>query len=104
MEAKAERIIAEELKRLKWKEGQLKQRQKGDADKLAIAARLRRPTTLTVRQIAERLHTGGWKNLNNKLYLRSKKKAKGGTNEKLWFDPFDKLEKLWFDPFDELKA
>ena len=44
-EAKAERIIAEELKRLKWKEGELKRRQKGDADKLAIAARLRRETT-----------------------------------------------------------
>ena len=60
-EAKGERIMAEELKRLKWKEGELKQRQKGDAEKLAIATRLRRETTLTVRQIAERLHTGSWK-------------------------------------------
>ena len=24
-------------------------------------------------------HTGSWKSLNNKLYLRSKQKAKGGT-------------------------
>ena len=32
--------------------------------------------TLTIRQIAERLHLGSWKSLNNKLYLPSRGKVK----------------------------
>jgi hypothetical protein len=40
--------------------------------------RLRRETTLTIRQIAQRLHTGSWKSLNNKLYLAAKGNA--GSN------------------------
>ena len=71
---KAERIIGHELKRLKWSGGDLAARRKGDPAKLELAARLRRETTLTVRQIAERLHTGAWQSLNNKLYLRHRKK------------------------------
>ena len=47
----------------------LDQRAKGDPAKLALAARLRRETTLTIRQIAERLRLGSWQSLNNKLYL-----------------------------------
>jgi REP element-mobilizing transposase RayT/DNA-binding transcriptional regulator YiaG len=65
--ARAERIIREELEHLRWTEGELKERRKGDPAKLALAARLRRETTLTMRQIAARLHMGSWKSLNNKL-------------------------------------
>ena len=75
-QAKAERIIGEELKRLRWSQRDLEQRPKSDAAKLNLAARLRRETTLTIRQIAERLHLGSWKSLNNKLYLRSRSKGK----------------------------
>ena len=75
-QAKGERIIGEELKGLKWSERDLRQRPKSDAAKLNLAARLRRETTLTIRQIAERLHLGSWKSLNNKLYLRSRGKGK----------------------------
>jgi putative transposase len=71
-QAKADRIIAQELKRLKWSEGDLERRSKSDAVKLKLAERLRRETTLTIRQIAQRLRLGSWKSLNNKLYLRSK--------------------------------
>ena len=74
--SKGQRIIAEELKRRNWKEAELKQRLKGDAEKLAIAARLRKETTLTVAQIAGRLQMGSWKSLRNKLYLRSKAEAR----------------------------
>jgi putative transposase len=74
--SKGERIIAEELKRRNWKEAELKQRLKGDAEKLAIAARLRKETTLTIAQIAGRLQMGSWKSLRNKLYLRSKAEAR----------------------------
>ena len=48
-EAKGERIIAEELRRLKWKERDLREQPKGEPAKLAIAVRLRRETTLTIR-------------------------------------------------------
>jgi putative transposase len=74
--AKGERIMAEELKRSKWKEGDLREQPKGAPAKLAIAVRMRRETTLTIREIAKRLRMGSWKSLNNKLYLRSKIKPK----------------------------
>ncbi len=76
-QAKGERIIGEELKRLKWEEAELKAHPKTHADKLGMAVRLRRETTLTIRQIAQRLHMGSWKSLNNRLYLAGKAKRKG---------------------------
>ena len=67
-EARGERIISQELKHLGWKAAALKERAKSDPDKLAIAARLRRETTLPLPWIAARLHAGTWKSLNAKLY------------------------------------
>ena len=67
-EAKAEGIVREELKRLGRSEGELSQRPKSDPAKLALAARLRRETTLTLPWIATRLHAGTWKSLNTKLH------------------------------------
>jgi hypothetical protein len=46
-EAKGQRIMAEELQRQGWQEGDLLVRPKNDAVKLEIAARLRRETTLS---------------------------------------------------------
>ena len=57
-QAKAERIIAEELARLGWQEADLAARRKQDPDKVQLAQRLRKETTLSVRQITERLHLG----------------------------------------------
>ncbi|MBU6400234.1 MAG: transposase [Verrucomicrobia bacterium] len=57
-EAKAERIVAEELKRRQWDAHTLDQRRKGDAGKLAIARRLREETTVTLSWIADRLRMG----------------------------------------------
>jgi hypothetical protein len=54
------------------------------------AMRLGRETTLTSRQIAQRLHMGSWKSLNNKLYLAAKASNQRKMNvkrlgsEKLW--------------------
>ena len=45
--AKAERIIAGELKRRKWKAAEFQARPKGDAEKVVVAARLRAETTMT---------------------------------------------------------
>jgi hypothetical protein len=66
--AKAERILAEELKRRKWKTSQLRTRPKGDAEKVALAARLRAETTMTAGWIAERLEMGTRGHLNHLLY------------------------------------
>src|SRR5437016_10130659 len=45
-EAKAERIIEEELSRLGWSAGDLPGRRKGDGRKVAIAQRLQAETTM----------------------------------------------------------
>ncbi|MBM4205492.1 MAG: transposase [Gammaproteobacteria bacterium] len=67
-EAKAERIIAAELKRCKWDEAELAKRAKGDLRKVAIAGRLREETMVSVVWIAERLKLGTASYLNNRLY------------------------------------
>ena len=70
--AKAERIIAEELKRRKWTVTELQTRPKGAAKKVAVVTRLRAETTMTVGWIAERLGMGSRGYLNHPLY-RGKK-------------------------------
>ena len=57
-EAKGQRIIAEELGRLGRKEADLASRRKSDPAKLRIAERLRKETTLSIKQVAGRLHPG----------------------------------------------
>ena len=69
-EAQAELIIAEELKR--GQEADLKTRPKGDSVKVALAARLRAETPMTVGWIAERLAMGTREYLNHLLYRRRK--------------------------------
>jgi hypothetical protein len=75
--AKGDRIIAEELKQVKWTEKELLAAAKSHPGKLALAGRLRRETTLTIREIAGRLRMGSWKSLSNKLYLTRKQMGKG---------------------------
>ncbi len=70
--ARAEAIIGAELKRLRWKEVDLSRRPKSDPGKLALAARLRRETTLTVEQIADRLRMGSRKSVAPKLHAWTK--------------------------------
>jgi len=66
-EEKARRIVAEELRRLGWKQGELEKRLKADPDKVSIARRLRGETTMTLRWIAEQLRLGSWTYLSNNL-------------------------------------
>ena len=66
--ALAELIIAEELKRERWQEADLKTRPKGDPVKVALATRLRAETMMTVGWIAERLAMGTRGLLNHLLY------------------------------------
>jgi len=51
-------------------------KRKGDPSKLALAAPLRKETTLTIRPIANRLHAGSWKHLNAKLHRGRKANEK----------------------------
>ena len=67
-EAKAERIVAEELGRLGWNQAELAARCKSDPGKLAIAARLRQQTTLPLKEIAARMHLGTSKSANSRLH------------------------------------
>src|SRR5207247_33722 len=68
VEAKAERIISEELGRLGWREADLTARLKSHPAKLAIARRLRKETTLPIRRIATRVHLGTSKSANVRLH------------------------------------
>ena len=67
-EAKAERIVAEELRRLNCGETDLLSRRKSDPVKVALAVRLRRETTLSIKAIAQRLHLGTSKSANIRLH------------------------------------
>ena len=75
-QAKAERIIAEEINRLGWDESHLAGVLKTHPEKLAIAARLRRETTLPIKEIARRVHLGTFKSANARLHAI----MKGGAN------------------------
>jgi REP element-mobilizing transposase RayT len=65
---KADRILGEELKRLRWTSQDLEQRRKNDPDKLAVAARLRKETTLSIKEIAIRVRLGTSKGANANLH------------------------------------
>ncbi|HVM48033.1 MAG TPA: hypothetical protein VMU04_08400 [Candidatus Acidoferrum sp.] len=67
-DARAERIIAEELQRKGWSEQELQARRKNDPAKLDIAARLRKETTLSIKAIAARVHLGTSKAANMTLH------------------------------------
>ena len=78
-QAKAERIIAEELARRRWDAGQLQLRRKNDPEKLAIGARLRRETTLTLKAIAARVGLGSSKSANTTLHRFMAQRKAGAT-------------------------
>lgn len=67
-EAKATRIVDEELRRAVWAEAELERRRKGDPVKLQIARRLRAETTMTMQWIAARLRMGTKSHLSHLLY------------------------------------
>lgn len=72
-EAKAERLLAAELKRLGWKKDDLAKKRKGDPAKVALAARLREETTVTLGWLAKRLHMGTRTHLTHLLYWHRRK-------------------------------
>ena len=62
---KAERLVAEMLKQKGWTDTELGKRKKGDREKAAMAARLRRETTMSWGWIAKRLAMGHWRTASN---------------------------------------
>jgi hypothetical protein len=84
-EAKANRILREELEVAKWTEDQLESLRKGDPGKLRIARRLRAETTMTLQWIARRLHMGTKTHLSHLLYWgrRAESEGKSGGEAKL---------------------
>ncbi|MGI8821089.1 MAG: hypothetical protein ACR2ID_09520 [Chthoniobacterales bacterium] len=62
-EARAARIVREELERLGWTRADLKQRKKGDSAKVVVARRLRAETAVSLKWIAET-----WTHVANRLY------------------------------------
>ena len=56
------------LKQRGWTESDLRRRRKSDREKLAMAARLRTETTLTIKRIAELLGLGTSKGANTNLH------------------------------------
>ena len=81
-EAKAERLVREELGKLGWEESDLAQRRKGDAGKVRIARRLRRETTMTLAWIARRLQMGVWTHVSNLLRAEGSSGGDAGVSVK----------------------
>ena len=78
-EAKAERIIAEELERQGWQETDLVTRRRGDSVKLELAARLKRETTLSIKAIAARVGLGSSNAANQSSHDYMRGPVQGGA-------------------------
>jgi len=74
-EVKANRIVSEELQRIEWREADLQSRRKGAPEKIVIAQRLRRETTMTLQWVADRLRMGAKTHLSHLLYWQRRKPA-----------------------------
>jgi|SRR5581483_5647409 len=72
-EAWAEQMVRADLRRRRWRAADLKQRRKGDPQKLGIARRLRQETTMTLTWIAQRLNMGAAGSLANLLRTSKRK-------------------------------
>jgi len=75
-EQKAERIVAEELKRRGWTGSELTLQPKGHKVKVTIAKRLRKETTMTLKWIAQRLQMGSWTDVFNLLASENSRKKR----------------------------
>jgi hypothetical protein len=70
---KARRLLSEELDKLGWKEEHLLKHPKGALQKVEIALRLRKETTMTLAWVAEHLHMGTKSHLAHLLYWKARK-------------------------------
>ena len=73
--ASVERIAQEELAGLGWGSEELERRRKDDPQKVLIAARVRRETTMTLAWIADRLRMGAPGHVAHLLYWQGRKEV-----------------------------
>ena len=73
LEARAQRVIAEELRKGKRRREELSGMPKGASLKVKIAERLHKETPMTLRWIAEALEMGSWRYVSFLLYKRRSK-------------------------------
>ena len=64
-EQKAQRLLGQMLRKVRWTEADLAERRKGDEVKVQMATRLRTETTMSWRWIAQRLSMGHWRSAAN---------------------------------------
>ena len=79
-QARAERLLQQELAALGWSTSDLEGRRKGDPQKLRIACRLRRETTMTLAWISARLYMGTPSHLACLLYRQTARKEENTEN------------------------
>jgi len=86
-EAKAHRIIREELEALRWNGDDLRRHRKSHTSKVRIAARLRQETTMTLDWIADQLGMGSAGHVSHLLYKNksNREKANGEESQKKLF-------------------
>ncbi len=93
--AKAQRIVAEALERRGWRETDLARRRKSGPCELEMAARLRRETTLSLKETAARVHLGTSKTANAKLHAHKRGAAPKAFGASERMKPNEKRTKLW---------
>jgi putative transposase len=74
-EARARRILAEQMKALGWQAADLGKTSKGDARKVEIASQLRSQTTMSLKWIAQALEMGSWTHVSNLVNALRKQKS-----------------------------
>ena len=67
-EARAQRILQDELDKVGWTAEDLAVRSKGDRRKVRMARRLRTETGVTLKWISQQLHMGTWSHAASRLY------------------------------------
>jgi len=72
-EAKARRLLREEMDRLGWDQAALLRAGKGDKGKARIAARLRKETAMSLKWIAQNVAMGSWTHVSNLLGAKRKR-------------------------------
>src|SRR5262249_16021928 len=72
----AAKLLQPEFRKRGWTPAELNRRRKADREKIEIAWRLRRETTMTLKWIAQRLHMGSWTHVSNCLVERRKREEK----------------------------
>jgi REP element-mobilizing transposase RayT len=72
-EAKARRLLREEMDRLGWDQSALLRAGKGDKGKARIAARLRKETAMSLKWIAQNVAMGSWTHVSNLLGAKRKR-------------------------------